>query len=219
MKSFIRVKRINGREYLYEITPYYDPVQKKIRQKSRYLGKNVDGIPVRVRQKSPKRAYSCGEFIPFLAIIEEMGIYGALSEYFGRQELNTLVVLILNRILRPLPGRLIPAWYEGTVLFVKFGKLPLSPVNLRAVVKKAEEIGAFSLVSVLRRRFGELADGIADLSEREVLLELEKIRAVEMSDGMLVLTEFSGRHRAILRTLLKCANPELEVYSLLATRQ
>ena len=51
MKSFIRVKKINGQEYLYEITPYYDKEKKQIRQKSKYLGKNVNGVPIRVRSQ------------------------------------------------------------------------------------------------------------------------------------------------------------------------
>ena len=51
MKSFIRVKKINGQEYLYEITPYYDKEKKQIRQKSKYLGKNVNGVPIRVRRR------------------------------------------------------------------------------------------------------------------------------------------------------------------------
>jgi hypothetical protein len=33
MKSFTRIKVINGQEYLYEITPYYDKEKKQIRQK------------------------------------------------------------------------------------------------------------------------------------------------------------------------------------------
>ena len=57
MKSFIRTKKINGQEYLYEITPYYDKEKKQIRQKSKYLGKNVNGVPVKVRAKTkiPRR--------------------------------------------------------------------------------------------------------------------------------------------------------------------
>ena len=48
MKPFTRIKLIKGIEYVYEITPYYDPELKKTRQKSRYMGKYVEGRPVRV---------------------------------------------------------------------------------------------------------------------------------------------------------------------------
>ena len=46
MKSFDRVKKIHGKEYLYEITPYYDTATKKIKQRSKYIGIVKDGKPV-----------------------------------------------------------------------------------------------------------------------------------------------------------------------------
>ncbi|HUS75333.1 MAG TPA: IS1634 family transposase, partial [Methanothrix sp.] len=52
MKSFTRIKNINGQEYLYEITPYYDKEKKQTRQKSKYLGKNVNGVPVKIRSQN-----------------------------------------------------------------------------------------------------------------------------------------------------------------------
>jgi hypothetical protein len=62
MKSFTRIKVINGQEYLYEITPYYDKGKKQIRQKSKYLGKNLNGVPVKVRFKDqvPRKVLSHG---------------------------------------------------------------------------------------------------------------------------------------------------------------
>ena len=50
MEPFHRIKKIKGIEYWYEVTPYYDPVSKQTRYKnSKYLGRNVDGKPVRMR--------------------------------------------------------------------------------------------------------------------------------------------------------------------------
>jgi len=40
MKSTIRIKTINGKEYWYEDIPYYDKEKKQIRHRSKYLGKN-----------------------------------------------------------------------------------------------------------------------------------------------------------------------------------
>jgi hypothetical protein len=42
MESFTCVKKINGQEYICQITPYHDKEKKQIRQKSMYLGKNVN---------------------------------------------------------------------------------------------------------------------------------------------------------------------------------
>jgi hypothetical protein len=81
MKSFIRIKKINGLEYLYEITPYYDKEKKQIRQKSKYLGKNVNGVPVKVRAKDqiPRKVLSHGEFVPLKKITEDLKLERILS--------------------------------------------------------------------------------------------------------------------------------------------
>jgi hypothetical protein len=49
MKSTLRIKKINGIEYWYEDIPYYDKEKKQIRHKSKYVGRNINGKPVRVR--------------------------------------------------------------------------------------------------------------------------------------------------------------------------
>lgn len=46
MKGFQRTMNIHGKEYLYEITPYYDRKKKKIRQRSRYISPIMGGKPV-----------------------------------------------------------------------------------------------------------------------------------------------------------------------------
>ncbi|EQD25907.1 hypothetical protein B2A_15887, partial [mine drainage metagenome] len=38
LNSYIRKKNINGGEYFYEMTPYWDKEKKKIRYHSKYLG-------------------------------------------------------------------------------------------------------------------------------------------------------------------------------------
>ena len=53
MKSIIRIKKINGKEYWYEDIPYYDKEKKQIRHRSKYIGKNVNGSPVKMRSDIP----------------------------------------------------------------------------------------------------------------------------------------------------------------------
>jgi len=76
MKSFTRIKSISDIEYIYEITPYYDKEKKKNRQKSKYLGKNVNGVPVKVRSqgKIPNKVLSHGEFVPLKKITEDLSL-------------------------------------------------------------------------------------------------------------------------------------------------
>lgn len=48
--------------------------KEKFGKKSKYLGKNIDGVPVKVRSQEsvPKKALSYGEFIPLMNITNEM---------------------------------------------------------------------------------------------------------------------------------------------------
>ena len=130
MKPIIRIKKIGGREYFYEVTPYYDPKTRRIRHKSKYLGKNVDGKPVRVRNKLPRRTYSYGEFLPFLRIAEELKFEELLSRHLPDEKVRTILTLAYNRAIRPLAFSHIKSWYEGTVLSKMFGNIPISSETL-----------------------------------------------------------------------------------------
>ncbi|VVB89566.1 Uncharacterised protein [uncultured archaeon] len=63
-----RIKKIKGKECIYEITPYYDPETKTVKQRSKYLGKNVTGKPIKIRFQTkplistPKKVLSYDEF-------------------------------------------------------------------------------------------------------------------------------------------------------------
>lgn len=135
MKPFIRTKVINGIEYLYEITPYYDPEQKKTRQKSKYLGKKIDNKPVRVRDKKPKQSYTYGEFLPFVRIIEELKVEQILNRYVQDQKkTKALITLALNRLVQPLALQHIASWYEGTYFSSDNPHLPLSSSSLSSLL-------------------------------------------------------------------------------------
>ena len=54
-KGKIRKKRINGNEYYYEMTPYYDKETRNTKYHSKYLGKNRDGEIKKVRSVFPER--------------------------------------------------------------------------------------------------------------------------------------------------------------------
>src|SRR5512136_395634 len=102
MRSFTRVKKINGQEYLYEITPYYDREKKQIRQKSKYLGKNVNGVPIRVRSQDqiPKKVVSHGEFIPLLKIVGDLELEKILSGVLPSKDVWPALILAMNCVIR-----------------------------------------------------------------------------------------------------------------------
>lgn len=141
MKSFTRIKVINGQEYLYEITPYYDKEKKQIRQKSKYLGKNLNGVPVKVRFKDqvPKKVLSHGEFIPLKKISEDLNLEQVLLETLPANEVWPVLSLAMNYVIRPRALNHIQSWYEGTILAQDHPDLPLSSQNLSRILSRIGE--------------------------------------------------------------------------------
>jgi transposase len=141
MKSFIRVKKISGQEYLYEITPYYDKEKKQIRQKSKYLGKNVNGIPVRVHSQGqiPKKVLSHGELIPLLKIIKDLELERILSCVMPNKEVWPILTLAMNYVTHPRALTHIQSWYEGTALSEDHPDLALSSQSLSRMLSRVGE--------------------------------------------------------------------------------
>jgi transposase len=138
MHSFTRVKNIHGHEYIYEITPYYDPKTKRTKHHSKYLGKNINGTPVKVREQNSEEfsVYSYGEFIIPQKIASDLGLFRILSNILSMGELKCLMVLVYNRIIHPLSMRHISHWYEGTILAHEEPDLPLSSQSISELLKK-----------------------------------------------------------------------------------
>ena len=141
MKSFTRVKVINGQEYLYEITPYSDKEKKQIRQKSKYLGKNLNGFPVKVRSKNqvPRKVLSHGEFVPLRKISEDLNLEQILLETLPANEVWSVLSLAMNYVIRPRALNHIQSWYEGTILAEDHPDLPLSSQSLSRILNRIGE--------------------------------------------------------------------------------
>jgi len=139
MKKFTRVKKINGISYLYEITPYYDPETKRNRQHSRYLGKLVEGEPVRVRSSLPRSTCSYGEFIPLLNVLREQRIEEILAVHMPEKDAGALVILALNHVVRPLALYHIQSWYEGSILSRIYPGALLSSRSLSKLLSRIGE--------------------------------------------------------------------------------
>jgi transposase len=142
MESFVQVRRRGGQEYLYEITPYYDKEKKQIRQTVKYLGKNVDGRPVRVREtaKKPRTVLSYGEFQPLINIVEELGLEGILEEEISSRDVKTALLLAFNRVLRPVSMRNLESWFEASYLSEQPGYKDLA-VSSQRLSEFLERIG------------------------------------------------------------------------------
>jgi len=147
MKKFNRIKKIKGKEYIYEITPYYDPETKTIKQRSKYLGKNVTGKPIKVRSQTtplistPKKILSYGEHLPLIKIINDLELEDLLSRVLPKEHVWTALTIALNYIIKPLASSHIQSWYEGTILSETHPDLPISS---QSISKLFDQIGTSS---------------------------------------------------------------------------
>jgi transposase len=132
MKSFTRIKKIHGLDYLYEITPYYDPETKKIKQRSRYLGKNINGTAVKVFSQGviPKKILSYGEFMLLNKIVEDLNLEQIISGLLSEKETWSILTIAFNHLVHPRAMTQIQSWYEGTSLSNQHPNLPLSSQSL-----------------------------------------------------------------------------------------
>jgi transposase len=186
MKKFVRIKEINGKQYAYEITPYYDKKTKRIRQKSRYLGKYEDGEVKRVRLKLPRRVFDYGEFLPFDRILDDLSLVEVLGSLLAEGKMNTLMVLVLNRVVHPVAVCNIRGWYEGTYLSKRYGELPLSSQALSEFLGR---IGESSLGMDFSERFiHKVGDGSPLLYD---------ITSLSSSSGLMDILEY-GYNRDLL---------------------
>ena len=141
MKTATRVKTINGNEYLYEITYYYDKETKRTRQKSKYLGKNVNGTAVRARQqaRAPKGVYSLGEFLPYRQASSELDLETRLRKYFTPTEVKIILGIVFSGLTNVDALYNPTGWYEGTAMYIRNPNLKFTP---QAIAKLLQKIGS-----------------------------------------------------------------------------
>jgi transposase len=139
MKPTRRIKKKNGIEYWYEETPYYDKQKKQIRHKSKYLGRNIDGHPVRMRSASDeikvktknrlasvRSSFDYGSILTLQAIMEELSLDSYLLDLLSPTEVAMVRALAFNRIIRPMAMKNVDSWYEGTSLVLESPQINLS---------------------------------------------------------------------------------------------
>jgi transposase len=152
MKATARIKIINGREYWYEDIPYYDKEKKQIRHRSKYLGKNIGGKPVKVREEtlvpvkeyapaSLRSAYTYGNLLPLQKVTDDLSITALLSSFFSEANSKTVLALAYNRILRPTAMQNVQPWYEGSALYLEDKDLPLSSQRISELLARIGDSG------------------------------------------------------------------------------
>jgi len=166
MKSFVRTKVINGKEYLYEITPYYDPGSGKWRQKTKYLGKNIDGGPVKKdRRGKTGHVYDFGEYLPAYWAVREYRILESLLSICSPDEASSVVLLAINRLLYPCPPASLNSWLEGIYLSKLIPDADFDEENLMLILQKISNRPVAEL-------FSQMFSSVNDLSDQRVLFTL-----------------------------------------------
>jgi transposase len=152
MKSTRRIKVKNGIEYWYEETPYYDKEKKQIRHKSKYLGRNVDGQPIKMRTATDevkeiikpksmtiKSSFDYGSIFVLQSIMAELKIDRYLENLLPSSEVSMIRVLAFNRIIRPMAMKNVDSWYKGTVLAIDSPQIKLSSQRLSELLCRLGE--------------------------------------------------------------------------------
>ncbi len=166
MKSFVRTKVIKGKEYLYEITPYFDPESGKWRQKTKYLGKNIDGEPVKKdRGLKSGQIFDFGEYLPAYWVVKEYKILESLLSICSPDEAASVVLLAINRLLYPCPPANLNSWLEGTYLSKLIPNTDFDEGNLMLMLQKISDRPVAEL-------FSQMFSSSNDLSDQRVLFTL-----------------------------------------------
>jgi transposase len=152
MEPARRIKVKNGIEYWYEETPYYNTEKKQIRHKSEYLGRNVDGEPVKMRSAPPelkaklkkkrssvRSSFDYGSILLLQTIMTELRLDRYLQNMMSSSEVAMLRTLAFNRIIRPMSMKNIDAWYEGTSLALESPQINLSSQRISEFLNRLGE--------------------------------------------------------------------------------
>lgn len=141
--SFIRYKKFGNKEYAYEITAYWDPIQKKSRQHPKYLGIVIDKEAKLFEKKKTKKcnveklildfgdAHILHEFMKKIKIID------ILSNIF-EDKTNYLLALIYYRLCHPSAMKYAQIWFQGSFSRILFKDINLSSQRISEFL---EDIG------------------------------------------------------------------------------
>ena len=192
MKPFHRVTKINEIDYLYRITPYYDPVTKTTKQHSQYLGKLIDGEAVKVRKPLVRTSFDYGVLLPSWKVVEEMEMLDMLNQLFSRDRAKAVLALAINRAVEPVAFSNAKIWYERTILSPLWGELPLSSQTLSDLMKAIGESGvAESFTELLLKKVGMSGPLLYDITSFSSTSQLMDMLEYGYSRGEDSLPQFN----------------------------
>lgn len=117
--SFVRYKKFGNQEYAYEITAYWDPVSKKPRQKTKYLGVVIDKekrlyTKKGVKPKPEKLLLDFGDTYLVHEFLKSTKLFQLIEKVF-KDRANYLMTLVCYRLCYPSAMMYAQTWYEGNI--------------------------------------------------------------------------------------------------------
>lgn len=115
------IKIIGKYQYVYESSMVWDRDHEKRHKVSHYIGKMVDGEPVRVRDAiSVKGVYEIGHLELIFSLMQD--VLSVLRRDFPEDH-NAITALLLNRVIYPMPLKSVRSWIEKTYLAKTIGEI------------------------------------------------------------------------------------------------
>jgi len=145
---FLRVKHTKNKRYLYEITQSYDPVTKKIKQKSKYIRKiepdeDLDNLTREPPEKDllPKLKHivDFGDAYLFQSLVNELHLEKIIKKCFPEETANLVLLLAGYRLLSGKAFSHMSSWSETTDLLSYY---PISfSLSSQNISRYLEQIG------------------------------------------------------------------------------
>ena len=108
------IKDIGKYQYVYESSMVWDRDHKKRHKVSHYVGKMIDGKPVRIRDAvTIKGVYEIGHIELIFSLMPD--VLSALRKDFPEDH-KAILAMLLNRVIYPMPLKSVKAWVEKTYL-------------------------------------------------------------------------------------------------------
>jgi len=137
--TFIRYKRFGKKEYAFQVKSYWDPVLKRSRQKTKYLGEVIDKRKKLFRKKEKRRdeklILDFGDCYLLHEFLKRGKMARLLEEVFGKDSL-TMLALVCYRLCQPSAIRYARLWYEGNIARVLFKDLDLASQRISELLER-----------------------------------------------------------------------------------
>ena len=138
----IKVKKIDGRSYAYDMISYWDKESKKYRKRSIYLGAITNN---QTKEYTPKKALSpvlqneliqnFGATYSIAKVLENGGL-NKIIEGILPDETDTLLSLICHKIIKGSAMQYVESWAKGDYVSTLFPRAELSSQRISDFLKK-----------------------------------------------------------------------------------